>query len=1207
MLRPADNSIRGCTVTSAPSSPRCEDELASSVGSDHTFVVSNQSLENPPLPAPLVYVSVTLPPSENPPLHLSLAPSSPLRARAEGLVLSPAKRRVSTHPCTCTCARVNEIAAGPYESNSGFSCIMTSREGSGASTKLAAADEQQCPRCLGSYLEPPQTSTIREDFLNDTGANSISAYRSRSSSVCRSSVEWGVLWTQVFPLHISVYLCVRDVLEVSQVCRMAHGAAQQTWVWRSLVERHHYVQPAALERTFALAARQWGEESLTGTSQRLLACSALPLLTSTNHHSPRLSVRLGADTATYTATGDDEDAFSDEAGAGELDALSNDDGAGESDTAHEPLYADAAMASSVVATAPAVALAPALSSALVAEVGSAPPRSGQPTLPSGISPRFLWQTTAASMPSPSSPVSCPAHEGDETAGASSVPSVTTRPRETTGKFPVPLISMATGAAATACEGEPPNSCTSPRSAALVSLTEGQRSTTVIANSGAGTLSSEKWHSCWCPTSHECLPPPSPTDLNSSVTGTDATAEGDASSRTSFSAGSLRCHPSYVLAMATDVTVGEGASPTPMAALSSAADNGGLPEQVPQSISLAYSFTLCRATAERTVLHSAPEFPWKAFAQYLHVNRVQRSLSQLKTLSRMARTELCRGGDWDAAYGALSRAIHMLFQSGSCRSVEHLTHLAETLVRRASLCLHRGHLYVLAAFTDLSAAWMLCPDSTTSSDLADLCARKELAQESPAKWLQRCNDAAHVAAPAALLGIIAQVPTLFPQNRTLCFCSALTFYIYAKRTLRHSLTHLLCRAAECMTLGTEEELLVTALREVAAAQQSKDVAGAQKACATADYAFSLLPLHVRNAADTLTAAWVRDCFPPDGPASTATITNWADVAPESLAYIDATPLEVRWLAWLTCEVRWLADEELMGSLPCQTALLSLVFGPTTNSRADGLVRLSMQYANADVRSEDLRPALPPGTSRGHLAQNLLESALQLRPLHPTASILLARMHARDVEGLDTANAVLTDSIHAWAQRFSMLEFQGTVEEKLGVAPADQQAPPARECPTVLTYLHRRDRRPEVCFIPSELLVERSRCLHTIADIAEATEQHPTLSYPYQMRAAMAMDRGYHFAAIMELNRITMLTLDPNDIALRVRFLQDVIDVASCLTVQGYQKRQLREYRISPPQGPPRLLAATAAAMESLRCRRARAHRRPRYFNWRHSTERGRPRC
>ncbi|TPP52685.1 Ca2+-ATPase N terminal autoinhibitory domain family protein [Leishmania donovani] len=1066
MLRRADDDIRACAGTSAPSSPSYRDELASCADTERTFVADSHSLASPPSPAPLVYVSLTLPSSEHPSLRLSLAPA------------------------------------------------MVSREGNSTSANLEdVADEQRCPRCFCAYLEPTEIHAVGDDLFNDTGASSVSARCSRSSSVYRSAEEWGVLWTQVFPLHISVYLRVRDVIEVSQVCRMAHGAAQQTWVWRSLAEHHHSIQPAALEQTFSMAAREWDEERPTETPQRLRSCSPLPLLTGTNSRTPQRSVHFRAETAAHTAAGDDEDASSEEAETGELDTLSNDEGAGELDTTQPPRYTDAAMPSSAAVAAAGAASAPASPAAVAEEVDSAPHRSGLRALPSGTSARFLWQATAAAMPSPSSPVSSPPPEDDEAADASEASSVTPLPREAAGRSPAPLLSMVTAAAATACGAEQPNMCAPPHSAVLTFLTEGQRSTTA---------------------------------LNSSVTGAEATAEGDASSRTAFFAGPLRCHPSYTLEMATDVTVDGAASPMPAAALSSAAHNGRLPEQASISTAAVYSFTLCRATAERTVLHSAPEFPWKAFTQYLHINRVQRSLSQLKALSNIARAELCRGGAWDAAYGALSRAIHVLFQAGSCRSVEHLTHLAETLVRRASLCRHRGHLYVLAAFTDLSVAWMLCPDSTASSDLAELRARKELAQESPATWLQRCNDAAHVATPVALLGIIAQVPTLFPQNRALCLCSALTFYMYAKRMLRHSLTHLLCRAAECMTPGTEEELLVTALREVAAAQQSKEVTSAQKACATADYAFSLLPLHVRSAAETLMAAWVRDCFPPDGPASTATITDWADVAPESLAYIHATPLEVRWVAWLVCEVRWFAYEELMGPLPCQTALLSIVFGPTANSRADGLVRLSMQYANADVRSEDLRPALPHGTSRGHLAQNLLESALQLRPLHPTAALLLARMHARDAEGLGRANAVLTDSIHAWAQRFSMLGLRGSAEVKLDVAPEDQQAPPVRESATVLAYLHRRDRRPEVCFIPSELLVERSRCLHTIADIAEATEQHPTLSYPYQMRAAMAMDRGYHLAAVMELNRIMTLTMDPNDIALRARFLQDAIAMASSST-------------------------------------------------------------
>ncbi|CAM39900.1 hypothetical protein, unknown function [Leishmania braziliensis MHOM/BR/75/M2904] len=1001
-------------------------------------------------------------------------------------------------------------------------------------------DEQRFSKCFYAYQESTENHAVGASLFSDIDAS--------SSSVCRSAEDWGILWTHVFPLHISGYLCVRDIIEVARVCRMGHSAVQQPWVWRSLAVHHHSVQPVALERTFSIAARQWGEERPTETIQRLRVYNTPPLLTEVNRRTSEHRVRFLVGSTAYTTAGGGEDASSEEVETGEPDAPSNDEGTDEFDTAQQPHDVDAAILSSAavptVAAATAVAaFAPASSSTKAEEVGSSAPRSSRAALPSSTSPRFLWQTAAAAMPSPSSPVSSPPPEDDKAAGTPAVPSSALLPREAEARGSTPLLSMTTLAAAPPRGAAKPNLYASPQSGMLTSLTEGQCSSPILNNNGTGSSSGEKWRAMRWATTQECLPPPSPAQLKSTVTSTEAPAVGDVSPRASFSAGSLRRHPSYVLEMATEVAVDGPASPLPAASFSSAASRDSSFRQVALSTPVVYSFTLCRATAERTVLHSVPEFPWKMFTQYLHINRVQRSLSQLAALSNTARAELCQGGTWDAAYGALSRAIHVLFQSGGCRSVEHLTHLAETLVRRASLCRHRGHLYVLAAFADLSVAWMLCPDSTSSSDLVQLCAREELSHESPATWLQRCNDAAHIASPVALPSIIAQVPTLFPQNRTLCFCAMLTFYMYAKRTLRHSLTHLLCRGAECVTPGTEEELLMTALREVAVAQQSKEVTSAQRACATADYAFSLLPLHVRSAAETLTAAWVRDCFPPDGPASTETITGWADVAPESLSYIRSTPLEVRWLAWLACEVRWFAYEELMGSLPGQTALLSIVFGPTTHSRADGLVRLSMQYANADVHSEDLRPALPYGTSRGHLAQSLLESALQLRPLHPSAAVLLARMHARDVESLGRANAVLTDSIHAWAQRFSMLEMRGSAEVRRSAAAKDQQTLPGREGTDVLAYLHRRDRRPEVCFIPSELLVERSRCLHTIADMAEATEQHPNLSYPYQMRAAMAMDRGYHLAAVMELSRIIALTMDPNDVALRVRFLQDAIAMAA----------------------------------------------------------------
>ncbi|KAG5473708.1 hypothetical protein LSCM1_04337 [Leishmania martiniquensis] len=1143
MLHRAGYDMTARAGVSAPSSPRYLEESASSIDTDRTFVEDNRSSTRPTTPAPLVYVSLVTPPSPQLPSRRFFRSVSPIRISAEGLVQSPAARKAPEYPCACTCVSVRRCTVGRHMSPSAVSRRVALAERNATSAIFGRVeDERRCSESFYSCRYHTQAHAGGEGLFKDTGAVS------RGISASRPAEEWGVLWTQVFPLHISGYLCVRDVIEVSQVCRVAHNAVQQPWVWRSLAEHHHSIQPLALERAFLMAARQWSEERPLETPQRLRVCSPPPLLAGVSRHNAQRLMRLRAQPAAQRANGHDQDASSEETEAAELDVLSHDESAGELDTTQSPRYADAVMLSSVAVTRVAAsAAASALAPCALAEEGdSATPRSGRSALPAGTPARFLWQATAAAMPSPSSPVSSPPPEGNEAADTSTLHSTSTPRRDVAARVTVPSLSMLAAVSTSALGLEQPSSSASPRSAVSTSLTEGQRGIPILTANGAGTLSGEKWRALRWSTAQECLPPPSPAQLDSSATGAEATAEGDASSRASPSAGSVRRHPSYVLEMATEVTVDGAASPIPAATFSGAARSDGLPRQVAVPAPRVYSFTLCRATAERTVLHSAPEFPWKAFTQYLHIHRVQRNLAQLTALSSIARAELCRGGAWEAAYGALSHAIHVLFQTGSCRSVEHLAHLAETLVRRASLCRHRGHLYVLAAFTDLSVAWMLCPDSTSSSDLVELCTREELAHETPARWLQRCNDAAHIASPVALLSIIAQVPTLFPQNRTLCLCSALTFYMSAKRTLRHSLTHLLCRAAECATPGTEEELLVTALREVALAQQKKEVGSTRKACATADYALSLLPLHVRSAAETLTAAWVRDCLPPGGPASTVTITGWADVAPESLEYVRTTPLEVRWLAWLVCEVRWFAYEELMGPLPGQTALLSIVFGPTTHSRADGLVRLSTQYANADVRSEDLRPALPYGTSRGHLAQNLLESALQLRPLHPTAALLLARMYARDAESLDRANAVLTDTIHAWAQRFSMLEMRGPAEVQRDAAPKGRLSCLFYESSAAQTYLHRRDRRPEVCFIPSELLVERSRCLHTIADMAEATEQHPSLSYPYQMRAAMAMDRGYHLAAIMELSRIMALTMDPNDIALRVRFLQDAAAMAASST-------------------------------------------------------------
>ncbi|KAG5490507.1 hypothetical protein JKF63_00627 [Porcisia hertigi] len=1148
MLPRTDKVIGDSGSASTPSSQQYLDELASSTGTDITFVADSRGLVSASSPAPVVCVSLTFPP----PARRPLSPCSPLRVSAEVPVQSHATGKESACSPTCvdvcTCGR----RVGRHISPQGPIGITTAAEQDATSTAPDRIEDMwRCFKCSSAYGGLSETHVTDNDHSYGSYSRSgSSTSRGRGRGVSHSAEGWGILWSQVFPLCIAGYLCLRDVMTVSQVCRMANKAAQHPWVWRSLAAHHHCVQPVALERTFLAAARQWCEERPTDVTHRLAAYNLLPVLTEYSCNTAQRCWSLVPESTARAVATDDDGAASHVVEPEESDSFPTVEVSESFHTVQSPPCASAVILSPA-AVAVAATTAASSSSTLVAAAVDAMPRAGRPELPHGVSARYLWQTTAAAMPSPSSPVSSPPSEDEEPASLPVVTGVEALPREAPVRDPVSSSTLATAASAAGREAVRPNVCASPLSAVLTSITEGQNSSTPMGTSnGTGCPSGENWRALWWATAQECLPPPSPAQLDGAATRVEATAKQDASLVAPISHRSLRCHPSCVMEMSAGATVDEVAlAAVPLAALSGAAGRSRSPQQQAVSSPTVYSFTVCRATAERTLLRSAPEFPWRAFTQYVHVNRVQRSLSQLAALSNIARAELCRGGAWYAAYGALSRAIHVLFQTGSCRSVEHLRLLAETLVRRASLCRHRGHLYILAAFTDLSVAWMLCPDSTSSADLAELCTREELVHESPATWLQRCNDAAHVASPVVLLSIFGQVPTLFPQNRALCFCGVLTFYLYAKRALRHSLTHLLCRATEFATPGTEEELLVTALREVIVAQESKDMARAQKACATADYTLSLLPLHVRNAADTLTAAWVRDCFPPGSLATTATIVNWANTAPESIAYMESTPLEVRWLAWLVYEVQWFTYEELMGQLPGHTALLSIVLGPTTHSRADGLVRLSMQYANANVHSEDLEPELPHGTSRGQLAQNLLESALQLRPLHPTAALLLSRMHARSPETVARANAVLTDTIHAWAQRFSMLGMRGAAGLKRYTVPNTSQSRSGGESPVEPHYLHRRDRRPEFCFIPSELLVERSRCLCTIADMAEATEQHPSLSYPYQMRAAMAMDRGYHLAAIMELNRIMSLSMDANDIALQVRFLQDAIAMAMSSTEEA----------------------------------------------------------
>lgn len=1141
------------SATASPvSSPRLLGDSASSIDTDRTFVVANRSLTRPPSPAPLLYVTLTLPPS----MMMTRPPQRLQRLDVDGLVRSPAARRgpcaaVDSASEVCTplfSARLGAAAAAAAEDVVRDSCAATpSLRVSYSAVDLVDAEAED-----GDEADPLRAAASCVSFTRSCEASTTST--ASTATRVRAAADWATLWTQLFPLHIAGFLCLRDVMEVGQVCRLAHEATREPWVWRTLAVHHHGIQPTAVERTFATAARLWLQEEAASLADAVAAagapvpaepeeplsplpvparprrCTPAPVLATSPHHRNSQRRPIGVPPVVGL-----EQASADASTPGARD---NAEAAAARQTPSPRFPMPTAPVSAAQSTdaplSPGAAASPAVATACPV---------------SGSSPsRYLWQTAAAAMPSPSSPA---AHQDDDDDGADSDAGNVAR-EEPTHPVVAPLSLTTTTTAAAATAGrllDQPTRCASPRSGTATPLTEDPVHGSPAAS--VATTAPDKWRALRWAMAQEPLPPPTPGQLESSaVSGESAAVEGDPVLWASFSASSLRPHP------VTDGMGDAASSPVSPGALSAGpppAAASAPPLPVPPALA-AYSYTLCRVTAEWTLLRATPEFPWRAFTQYLHMNRVQRSLGQLAALSSQARAELCRGGAWDTAYGALSHAVHVLLQRGGCRSVEHLTHLAETLVRRASLCRHRGHYFALAAFTDLSLAAMLCPDSTCLADLAELRARPELAQETPASWLQRCGEAAAVASPVALLGIAAQVPALFAHNRALCFCSALASYMQVRQRLGHSLSHLLCRAVECAAPGSEEALLVSALREVAAVQQAGETAaGARRACATADYALSLLPLPVRDASEALCAAWVRDCLPAGRLVSPDAVARWADTAPEARAYHQGTPLEVRWLAWLAHEVRWFAHEELACPAPAQAPLLSLVFAATSHTRAEALVRLATQYADPETRGEDLQPALPYGTGRDTVAKMLLAGALRVRPLHTSAALLLSRLHGRDAETADQASAVLTDCIHAWAQRCSLLEMRAPAEAKRSSITSTSAAaatrtplqPPQRPpaTPPSAAYLHRRDRKPELCFVPSELLVERSRCVHTIADLAEATEQHPGLSYPYQMRAAMAMDRGYHLAAVMELSRIMTLTMDVNDVALRVRFLHDATDMAA----------------------------------------------------------------
>ncbi|KPA80335.1 hypothetical protein ABB37_04607 [Leptomonas pyrrhocoris] len=1166
--------------------PHCYEDSLSSGTAGRTIVV-----EDRPSPAALLCISVPLP------MKAAKEDMQFLTAEREvaGLVRSPASRCAPRRKLD----QVSSSAEFPISDATRYLDLCSD-------TSAAEKDEGD--------------TDSRNEFDCTSISNACDTSVNTSVAASRQA-GWGVVWMHVFPQHIAGFLTVRDVVEVSAVCRTAQEAVRQPWVWRSLAAYHYAVHPVSVERVFYAAAQEWStdvaaaggyDSDVYQRPTRLIACEQLVASTSPVLRQPQLTPRpqqnieedaQASTMSTATAPwlmGDNagtsaaEDAV--EVGEEEADNSSN-DGEGpdwefpstqpprttreEDNDFIETMEEETAERSAVMAIAPSSTTTDAATTdASIAAAAAAAQLAPRTSLASGS--RYLWQTTAAAMPSPSSPISSPLPEGAGEEDNALYPSATVGVVVHRTLMPSPQLMAGSGSPVTGANSL--SGLTSPRSPAAavaaaaavngtlcatpIALTHSQRSTpltpplpvyTTIATCADGPTSAveqrggagDKCLASSRTAVREELPPPSPAQLDSSSTegilfhpeekgGEDAMTQS-----TPFSSPTLLCQPSYTLGVTNNVPVanadGGVASPASSAAAAAAPSSpaASSPAVVPMCC-----YTLCRATAERTLLHRKPNFPWYCFSRYLYANRVQASMSRWVELSRRARAELCRGA-WDAAYGSLSHIIHDLLQQGSCRGVEHLLLLAQTLVRRASLCCHRGHVHLLAAFTDFCTAALLCPDSVAPSDMTELCAREGLSTLSPEAWMRSYEDAAQIASPVVLLGTLAQVPFLFPQHRILCLCGCLAAYMRAYRVSGQSLHHLLCRAAEWATPGTVEELLVRALREVAQAQQYPQHASAlyvRKACATADYALSLMPLQVRTAVDALTSAWVRDCFSTEAAVYGAAMTQWAARAPEAAEFAGTTALDVRWLAWLTYEVQTFVYKELTDKPPVRAALASVLLALTAHDRADGLVRIAAQYANYETRTEDLVPPLPRHADRRRVTQHLLHNALHLSPLHSSAALLLSRVYAvaEDEEGeaeggASMASAVLTDCIHRWARRFSLLE--------LGSPSTRLTATAVTAAGSTVPYLHRRERSPEVCFIPSELLVERNGCLHMVADLAEATEQHQGLSYPYQMRAAMAMDRGYHLAAILEMGRIIKLSLDVNDVALRVRFLQDATELPS----------------------------------------------------------------
>lgn len=306
-----------------------------------------------------------------------------------------------------------------------------------------------------------------------------------------------------------------------------------------------------------------------------------------------------------------------------------------------------------------------------------------------------------------------------------------------------------------------------------------------------------------------------------------------------------------------------------------------------------------------------------------------------------------------------------------------------------------------------------------------------------------------------------------------------------------------------------------------------------------------------------------------------------------------------------------------SSPCEALMHHLAVSRSRRSQAAALTRLAALYSRAAALSREgeeegegeeeegmalalvLALPMPADTTGAAVALRLLHTAAHVAPGSVAAHLALAHLYSQqEGEGVvlsdrglphlhSTAYDILSQCLHHYAVPYTPTAAVTTVAAVVNDGEGDENyGGSALGPPPLPSYLRRRERSPYVCFIPAELLTARSRVtksssgsggaaaaaalalLHpgppaatttttarvshrSLADVYEAAAHDPRRPYPRHLRAAIALDAATRAAspaspsthllllaaADKEMAAAVALSLSERDVALRLRFLTD----------------------------------------------------------------------